>query len=288
MSGRFLLAQISDTHIRAIVPNGATTGPIAVTTPTGAVTSTSPYTVTPAPPTIDSFSPATWPAGTLVDIQGAGFTGATSVTVNGSAAGYTVDSDTQLHATVPNGATTGPIAVTTPQGTASSASSFTVTLPPTLADFTPAGGSPGTSVSIQGENLAGATGVAFNGRAAAFTIDSSALITATVPSGATTGPITVTTTGGIATSPSPFSVNPPPTITSFTPTSSRAGAHVTLSGSNLDGVTAVKLGAKSAQFTVNSTTMITAVVPTIARGYYKWSVTTAAGTATSSGSYRVR
>jgi hypothetical protein len=57
---------------------------------------------------------------------------------------------------------------------------------------------------------------------------------------------------------------------------------------NFTGVTAVKLGTTSAKFILNSSTKITAVVPTIAHGYYRWSVTTASGTATTTGSFHVR
>src|SRR5207253_2821738 len=60
-------------------------------------------------------------------ITGTGFSGATGVTFNGTAATFTVNSGTQLVATVPVGATNGSIAVTTPSGTGTSASSFTVT-----------------------------------------------------------------------------------------------------------------------------------------------------------------
>ena len=49
-----------------------------------------------------------------------------SVKFNGAAADFTVNSDTQITATVPAGATTGPISVTTPAGTATSATDFFV------------------------------------------------------------------------------------------------------------------------------------------------------------------
>ncbi len=77
-----------------------------------------------APPSITSFSPTSGVAGTDVVITGTGFVGTTSVTFNGVAAGFTVDSDTQITATVPSGAGTGPIVVTTPLGTAQSAEDF--------------------------------------------------------------------------------------------------------------------------------------------------------------------
>jgi len=51
------------------------------------------------------------------------------------------------------------------------------------------------TVNILGTNLSGATTVSFNSIPAAFTAVSNSLITATVPAGAATGFITVTTPG---------------------------------------------------------------------------------------------
>ncbi|MGA7219336.1 MAG: choice-of-anchor tandem repeat GloVer-containing protein [Candidatus Sulfotelmatobacter sp.] len=59
-----------------------------------------------------------------------------------------------------------------------------------------ASGAVGSSVIILGTNLTGASKVTFNGTATAFTLVSSTDITATVPTGATTGPIVVTTPKG--------------------------------------------------------------------------------------------
>ena len=81
-------------------------------------------------PTLTGFSPAGGPIGTAVTLGGAGLSLATAVAFNGSAAHFTVDSDTQITATVPAAATSGPISVTTPGGTATSAKTFSVT-PPT-------------------------------------------------------------------------------------------------------------------------------------------------------------
>jgi uncharacterized repeat protein (TIGR03803 family) len=53
-------------------------------------------------------------------ILGQGFTGTTSVSLNGTSASFTVESDTFIEATVPTGATTGYVTVTTPTGTLTS------------------------------------------------------------------------------------------------------------------------------------------------------------------------
>jgi len=172
--------------------------------------------LTPAPaagdpnpaPAIHSFSPPSGPVGTAVVISGTHFTGATSVTVNLTAASFTVDSNAHISAIVPSGATTGPIRVTTPDGTAASSSSFVVTPlgAPTITSFSPTSGPVGGSVEISGTNLTGATSVTFNLVSATFTVNSATHITAVVPAGATTGPIRVTTPLGTATSATSFTV----------------------------------------------------------------------------------
>jgi uncharacterized repeat protein (TIGR03803 family) len=68
-------------------------------------------------------------------------------------------------------------------------------------------GAPGASVTILGTGLTGSTAVAFNGTAAAFTVVSNSSITTTVPVGATTGTVTVTTPGGTLSSNVPFRVD---------------------------------------------------------------------------------
>jgi hypothetical protein len=80
------------------------------------------------------------------------------------------------------------------------------TAPPALAAFAPTSGPVGTTVDITGANLIGATGVAFNGTPAQFTQESASEVVATVPSGATTGPITVATPAGTVTSAGAFTV----------------------------------------------------------------------------------
>ncbi|WP_374688578.1 IPT/TIG domain-containing protein, partial [Promineifilum sp.] len=279
------------TQVTAAVPAGATTGKIAVTTPGGTATSASDFTVILAP-TISGFSPTSGPVGTSVTITGTNLTGATAVKFNGvNASSFMVNSATQITAAVPTSATTGPIAVTTPGGTATSSTNFTVTIPaPTITGFTPASGPVGTSVAISGTNLTGATSVKFNGVSQpTFTVNAGGTqITAAVPAGATTGKITVTTPGGTATSATDFTVTiPAPTITSFTPTSGPVGTSVTINGTNLTGATAVTFnGTAASSFTVVSATKVTATVPAGATTG-KIAVTTPGGTATSAANFTV-
>ncbi len=66
----------------------------------------------------------------------------------------------------------------------------------------------GGAIAILGNNLTGASSVTFNGIPAGFTVVSSTLITATVPNGATTGSIEVTTPRGMLNSDLAFQVLP--------------------------------------------------------------------------------
>ncbi len=138
-------------------------------------------------------------------ITGTNFGGATAVRFNGMATSYVVNSATQITAAVPAGAATGPIAVTRqaeqPQPEASRSYQR-----PTISSFVPTSGSVGKSVKISGTNFAGTTSVKFNGVNASFAVNSSTQITAIVPSGATTGKVSVTTPSGTATSAGSFTV----------------------------------------------------------------------------------
>ncbi len=61
----------------------------------------------------------------------------------------------------------------------------------------PVMGGAGTNVILLGHNFTGSTGVTFDGVAAGFTVVSSTEITATVPAGAATGRVEVTTSNGV-------------------------------------------------------------------------------------------
>jgi hypothetical protein len=169
------------------------------------------------------FAPIFGPVGTGVTITGTAFTGATAVSFNGVAATFTVSPSGTITTTVPAGATTGPITVTTPgSGAIVTTTRFTVT--PAITSFAPAIGAVGTGVTITGTNFTGATTVSFGGRAATFTVSNSGTITATVPAGAITGPIVVTTLDGTATSASSFTVTTAPFALGSTPSSQTVSA----------------------------------------------------------------
>ena len=80
-----------------------------------------------SPPTIASLSPSRGGVGTAVTLTGTDLTGTTAVSFsNNASADFIVLSPTQITTRVPAGAKTGPLSVTTPAGTATSASRFVV------------------------------------------------------------------------------------------------------------------------------------------------------------------
>jgi uncharacterized repeat protein (TIGR03803 family) len=113
------------TYLTAVVPVGAHTGAVTVTT--GTTTLTSPQTFK-VKPKITSFTPTSGPPATLVTIKGSGLIQASAVkfgTVNATT--FTVKSDSRVTAVVPSGvAGAVTISITTPGGTANSPTKFTV------------------------------------------------------------------------------------------------------------------------------------------------------------------
>ena len=279
----------SNTQITATVGNGTHTGPITVTTPVGTATSSTDFVVAPAgSPTISSFSPTSGSVGTSVTITGTNFTGATLVAFNLTPAStFTVNSSTQITATVASGTTTGYVHVTTPSGTGTSSTMFTVPGTPTISSFSPTSGPVGTSVTIKGSNLTGTTAVKFNGtNASSFTVNNPNQITAVVGTGTTTGPISVTTPSGTNQSLTNFTVVKAE-ITSFSPMRGPWGTQVVITGVALTGATGVRFnGVNASSFKVDSDTQITATVATgTTTGTI--TVTTPAGTLTSADLFTV-
>jgi uncharacterized repeat protein (TIGR03803 family) len=92
------------------------------------------------------------------------------------------------------------------RGTIASIASKLKPLTPTVAGFSPAKGKVGAKITIRGSSFVGASAVRFNGTPANFTVEGSGFIAATVPNGATSGPISVTTPAGTANSKKNFVV----------------------------------------------------------------------------------
>jgi hypothetical protein len=96
------------------------------------------------PPTIDGFTPGGGTIGTNVTITGTNLSWITSVAFNDTVASFVLESNTRMTAQAPRGASTGPIRVTSPYGSGTSASSFELPPPPVFVVTTTADSGPGS------------------------------------------------------------------------------------------------------------------------------------------------
>jgi uncharacterized delta-60 repeat protein len=256
-------------------------------------------------PTVTSFTPPNGPVGTTVTLNGTGLTGTTSITFAGTSdnlvtTGFAVNAEgTQITGiTVPSGAQTGILRVTTATGSATSAEVFTVTGAPNpapaitaLAPATAVAGSGAFSLVVNGTGFGAASVVEFNGLVLATTLVSATQLTAQVPASAvaSAGSFAVAVRNpapGGGTSAAAFTVTAPaPTIASFTPTAGGPGTVVTVTGTNLTGATAVELNGLTIDgFTaVNASTVTFTVLSGASSGLI--AVTTPGGTATSTAAF---
>jgi hypothetical protein len=228
-----------------------------------------------------------------VTITGTGLAGAYYVSFGvRPATGFTVNSATSITATAPAGSGTVDIQVTTRGGTTatSAADQFTYVVAPAVTAVSPNSGptAGGTTVTITGTGLVGATDVTFGTTpATGFTINSATSITATVPSGTGTADIHVTTAGGASATSGgdQFSYVVAPTVTAVSPNNgpTAGGTTVTITGTGLVGATEVTFGTTAAtDFTIHGATSITATAPA-GTGTVDVHVSTTGGTSAASG-----
>src|SRR5262249_29839464 len=118
---------------------------------------------------------------------------------NNLPAPFTINSTTQITTQVPAGALTGPITLSKPGCQDTQTASLTVpgsVLCHSVEQITPLTALPGETVTITGANLTGVNSVNFaNNVTAAFTVVNDTTITAPVPTGIVTGPLTIGKTG---------------------------------------------------------------------------------------------
>jgi YD repeat-containing protein len=163
-----------------------------------------------------------------------------------------------------------------------------------IIEFSPNNGAPGTPVTIYGTGFSRTPGqntVKFNGVAATVASSTTTQIVTSVPNGATTGPITVATSAGTATSSTAFTVGnaTAPTITNFTPNVGAPGASVTLTGTNFQAAPSNNKvafnGVRAPVISATATSIVTAVPNGAASG--RLTVTTPDGKAVSASDFYI-
>ncbi|MCL5035873.1 MAG: IPT/TIG domain-containing protein [Chloroflexi bacterium] len=246
------------TQIVCAVPFGAVTGPVTVYAPTGKSNDFF-FGITPH---IVNIIPVAGFVGDTVTINGFNFgefQGTSLLKFNsGVEACATVWSDTQIECLVPDFALTGPVMITTSFGTSNG---VLFSLLPQITSLTPTSGPADTSVTITGAYFGAVQGtsvVKFNGASASnYTSWVDNEIVCRVPSGATTGPVTVITRDGTSNNDFSFTVTTPPglppSVGSINPSTGAIGTPVTIYGM---GFGAVK-GASTVRFYGIDATTIT-------------------------------
>ncbi|MEV6564527.1 IPT/TIG domain-containing protein [Streptomyces kronopolitis] len=198
---------VSDHEITLVTPAGHGVVDVTVTTP-GGTSAPMPFYYLP-PPRVTGLSPASGPVagGTTVTLTGTSLATARTVGFGGSAVTPVVLSDSVLTVTTPPGPAGGvPVTVTTIGGVAEGGT-YTYAGPPALNALAPAAGSRagGTVVALLGSGLARTTEVLFDATPAAFTAVTDTLLQAVAPAHAPGAvPVTVTSAGGSATAPRPY------------------------------------------------------------------------------------
>jgi YD repeat-containing protein len=166
---------------------------------------------------IGHFSPRRGPAGTQVTINGTGFAATPAgnyVRFGGVVADIISATQTKIIAVVPASAVSGPIGVEVAAATVTSAEVFVVTATsdgPSISALLPSVSSPGNLVTIVGANfepVPSRNRVRFNNTSAEVVAATESMLTAVVPQEAGSGKIKVTTSRGVAVSPSEFVVLP--------------------------------------------------------------------------------
>jgi hypothetical protein len=185
---------MSNTEVQAIVGSGSS-GNITLST-LGGNALASGFIYIPAPQVM-SISPSTGTNGTIVTITGNNFNNATEVNFGITpAASFSVLSSTSIQATVLGGSS-GSVTVTTPGGSAAVAG-FTFVSPPapSITNFTPFSGVPGTVITLTGNNFSTnpLLNTVYVGGVRAQVISSTATqLMFAIPVNATHGSISVTT-----------------------------------------------------------------------------------------------
>lgn len=213
-----------------------------------------------AAPTITSLSTGSGLPCSQVTVYGTNFNNSVNYVVfnDALATDFTVISATELIATVPADATSGPVKVLNNGGMATSGSSFTVNTPaaPAISAISATSGTVNNTLVITGTNLSCATAVTIGGTAVkSFVVNSTTQITAIVGYG-TTGAVEVTTPGGTD------------SYGTYTYASPSTAGQMNISGnSSVNNTTANTATIVSPELTVTSNGLIDGFTVSISEGY---------------------
>jgi hypothetical protein len=229
-----------------LVPAGATTGPVSVRT-AGGTTATLPFTLLPPPPPVlGSLAPASAHVGDTITLHGTRMSNVTYVSFDGYSAEFFLLNNTTVRAIVPIGAGNSTVTVRNLAGTSNG---LPMHLLPLITKLVSPAGPVGRYVRVEGYYLS-PTGATFGGVSATFATQSN-LQYVVVPAGAQSGSFRLIT-GADTSNALPFTVTVPIGLTSVSPTAGAVGSTLTITGSNLQGISAISFEGGAGQNTVRS------------------------------------
>ncbi len=189
---------VNDTTVTAVTSAAATSGLIAVTNLAGISRSVTNFTIDIPAPKITSVSPLSVKVGSAVTLKGTNFVGVTSVKIGTKVIPATVVSSTTIVFGVPVGTATGSVTVTTNSGTATGARVTVLagTYPAKFTSFSSNTMPEGDWFTVNGTNFGAVTSIRLAGYTCNFKVLSATSISVQVPSGSSTGAMTITTPAG--------------------------------------------------------------------------------------------
>ncbi len=269
------VVRASATELVVEIPRGAASAPILVDVRgVGRAYSSEPFRVQELP-TVSALVPPAGTPGAEVLVRGQHFgtdIRVVAVALAGAAARVRAVTDTELTIEEPEGASSGPVAVTIAGvGPGTSSAPFRVLAPVRVTSFAPRSGGPGTEVTISGSGFSPTlteNRVLLSGVPCEIVAATGAELRVRIPRSGS-GPLAIEVEhGGSARTSQPFVVTSPPFIARFEPARAVVGDVVTVHGASFgtsQALVAVTIGGRAAEIRSFSDTRLEVAVPAGAR-----------------------
>lgn len=195
-----------------------------------------------APPTIAAFTPEQAVEGAIILITGNNLGSVNSSRVGTLNAELLSVTANRIEVRIPSGAVSDTLHLNGWAGKTKTAKKLSIAQPPVISALDKITGTPGTTVVLTGTNFQNAFEVKFGNTPAQIVSNTGTVLNTRVPTGASSGKISVATPAGMGTSVQEFTVAGAPIISSFVPTNGIVGTKINLNGANLTNVTVARIG----------------------------------------------
>ncbi|GAB2566319.1 hypothetical protein GCM10027190_15060 [Spirosoma areae] len=227
------LTTVKDTEIRTIIPETATSGRVAVRVFDELVATSADTVKIFQPPFIAHLREQDGIAGDKLIVEGRNLRDISTVTIGSVSTSFRVLSDTEIEVVVPALPASGPVTVSASGigGSTTGTESFFFYLPPSNLVVTPNRQLRGRPLTVSGKNLYRITDVRVNGIPVPITSRNEGFdLLVGTPETATTGPITVSSRAGTASTAVPLTVVQKAVVSSIIPMKARPGERIVLQG----------------------------------------------------------